>query len=470
MPMPAYIYRALWRWHFYAGIFVLPFLFVLAVSGLGMLASGPLDRYRHAELLQVTPTGAPLAISAQLAEVAQTYPHHSIITVTMGQAPDASTPVSLAPGHAQTTHAGSHDAPQLLTVFVNPYTGKVLGDRDDNHTFYAWAKKLHGTLLLGIAGDYMIEIAAGFAVLLLVTGLYLWWPRNGRTLQQAALPAVRNAGQIRWRNLHAMLGLWTAPVLLFFLLSGLAWTPVWGGKMVQVWNSLPGESYSAPASEATHAALDHSAHNTVPWALEQTPLPAASPAHGTPGIEKAGRITVDDVADYARRNAFGQYRLHLPDASPGVWTLARTTISGDTPVLDGDRITHLDASTGNVLAEFRFADYPLLGKFMAASIPLHQADTGGINLLVNVVLCLAVATLCVAALCAWWSRRPQGVRLAPPPLPANPRVWHVAVALMLVLSLAFPLAALTIVLVLVVDFLLLRRIPALRVLFDQAGR
>lgn len=466
MPTSAYIHRAIWRWHFYAGICVLPFLLVLALSGLALLASEPLDRYRHSALLQVTPTGTPLAVSRQLAAVADAYPDRDIVTLSPGLNADESSQFSVVPGHTHAVHDAGHAPTALLTVFVDPYTGTVLGSLDENHTLYAWAKRLHGSLLLGIAGDYILEVAAGFGVLLIVTGLWLWWPRNGRTLQQAALPALRGAGRSRWRNLHAMLGLWSAPLLLFFLLSGLAWTPFWGGKMVQVWNSLPGETYTGPAAEATHATLDHGMHQSMPWAVEQTPLPAATTGTGMPrsttgGIVTEGPITVDDVIAYARSAGFLKYRLHFPSGPQGVWTLASTTISGDTRVLDGDRIVHLDAGTGEVLADIRFADYPLLGKLMAAGIPLHQADTGGINLVVNVALCLGVIVMCVAALGAWWARRPAGTgRLVPPPLPSDRRVWHTAVALMLVISLAFPLVALTIAAVLTADFCLLRRISA----------
>lgn len=268
----ANLYRAIWRWHFYAGICVLPFVLVLALSGLAMLASEPLDRYLHAELLYVAPAGTPLPASAQVAAVAQAYPDAAIVTLTAGLGPDESTRIGIAPHGTGAEHGGSHGASELVTVHVDPYTGMVLGELDENHTLYAWAKKLHGTLLLGTAGDYLIEIAAGFGVLLVVTGLYLWWPRNGRSVRQALLPAV-GAGRRRWRNLHAALGVWAAPLLLFFLVSGLAWTPFWGGAMVQAWSSLPGESFAAPLAEATHASLGHGPRSGVPWAVEQTPLP-----------------------------------------------------------------------------------------------------------------------------------------------------------------------------------------------------
>ena len=458
-------YLAAWRWHFYAGLCVLPFLFVLAASGLAMLASKPLDRYLQSDLLAVAPIGEALAPSEQVAAVAAEYPHAELLTFRASASATESTRIDVAPQHVADGHGG-HGESTNLAVFVDPYSGTVLGELDADSTAYAWAKALHGTLLLGIAGDYLIEIAAGFGVLLIASGFYLWWPRDGRGLRQALLPAVATAGPRRWRNVHAALGAWLAPLLLFFFGSGLAWTPFWGGELVQTWSSLPGERFTAPISDTTHATLNHGAHQEVPWAVEQTPLPASGSSGGTPGVDSRGPPTLDDVVAHARAAGFATFRVHWPRGENGVWTIASTTIAGDTQDPFGDRIVHLDAATGNVLGAVEFADYSPMGKFMAAGIPLHQADTGAVNLVVNVLFCLCVLAMGVAAIAAWWTRRPSGARrLVPPPL-RDERAWRGAVALMLVVSLAFPLVAATIAAVLVLDVLVLSRVRALKPLFE----
>jgi uncharacterized iron-regulated membrane protein len=279
------------------------------------------------------------------------------------------------------------------------------------------------------------------------------------------LPAA-TAGRQRWRNQHAATGAWVAPLLLFFLVSGLAWTPFWGGELVQTWSSLPGEQFDAPLSEQNHESLNHGAHHEVPWVVEQTPLPVSGSQRGAAGIVAKGPITLDEVVSYARTVGFSTFRVHLPRGQDGVWTIASTTIAGDTQDIQGDRIVHLDAVTGNVLGEVGFADYSPMGKLMAAGVPLHQADAGLINLVVNVLFCLSVLGMGAAAIAAWWSRRPTGARrLVPPPL-RDERAWRTAVVIMLALSLAFPLVAATIAIVLAIDLLFLARIRGLRILFE----
>ena len=67
-------------------------------------------------------------------------------------------------------------------VYVNPATLQILKVDDEdkrpmNVLFY-----LHGELLLGDRGSNVVELAASWAIVLLVTGVYLWWPRQTQRL------------------------------------------------------------------------------------------------------------------------------------------------------------------------------------------------------------------------------------------------------------------------------------------------
>ena len=122
-------YLAAWRWHFYAGIFVLPFVFLLATSGLAMLVSEPLDRYFQSDLLDVAPRGNALPPSEQAAAVAAAYPDSELATFRVAASPNESTRIDVSPKHAQAEHAAHGDS-QAVTVFVDPYTAEVLGELD----------------------------------------------------------------------------------------------------------------------------------------------------------------------------------------------------------------------------------------------------------------------------------------------------------------------------------------------------
>ena len=67
-------YNLAWRWHFYAGLFVIPFLILLSVTGIIYLFKPQLDQLMYAELLQVTPAEQAISADQQLALVRQAYP------------------------------------------------------------------------------------------------------------------------------------------------------------------------------------------------------------------------------------------------------------------------------------------------------------------------------------------------------------------------------------------------------------
>jgi uncharacterized iron-regulated membrane protein len=454
-------YLAAWRWHFYAGLFVVPFLLILATTGLVMLLSQPLDQVLHRDMLRVDPAGRQLSPEEQIRSVAEAHPDAAVTMFVQPRQPDRSTQISIARSHVMAGHAGHEVAPEPVTVFVDPYTGAVLGSRDPQQTPYAWASVVHGTLLMGTFGDLVMEVAAGFGVLLILTGLFLWWPRGTeKAMLRPQMPGGRRLG---WRNLHASIGIWTSGVLGFFLVTGLSWTLVWGERIVQPYNSLPPAQATSPLPGLTHSSLDHGQLKQVPWVLEQTPMPTSGTLAGLPGIPEDLPVNMNTVVAFAHDNGFTGFRVNVPQDSLGVWTVSAATRSKDLVDPRRDRLLHIDQYSGRVLADYPFADYPLMGKAMAAGIALHQGDISILNTLANVLFCLAIITLCASGLMMWWKRRPAGVnRLVPPPMPKDVRAWKRAAVVMFVASLAFPLVALTLATVAILDFALVSRVPALR--------
>ena len=113
---------------------------------------------------------------------------------------------------------------------------------------------------MGVVGDRLIEIAAGLGIVLVVTGLYLWWPRDGKTFIRVLVPNLAARGRSFWKELHAATGFYISIVLFFFLLTGMAWTGIWGEKLVQAWSTFPAEKWdNVPLSDKTHATMNHGA-------------------------------------------------------------------------------------------------------------------------------------------------------------------------------------------------------------------
>lgn len=441
--LPA-LYRAIWRWHFYAGLIVVPFLLVFAVTGLVMLYGNSIETFLGMKY-PVAPGGARLSIEAQAKAAQAAIPGG---TTRLFVEPETDT-------RASVFIVNGHDKDHVVSL--DPHDGRVLGTVVKDDTWFYWADHIHGTLLLGDFGDRLQEIAAGLGIVLVLTGLYLWWPRNTRDWRQALVPNLALRGRPLWKQLHMTLGFYFSIVLLFFLLSGMAWTGIWGTKLVQAWSTLPAAKFdTVPLSDKTHASMNHGAMKEVPWALEQTPMPESGSQEGKQGIPM-GMVDLDSVAAYARSIGFqGQFRINLPSGPEGVYTISADSMDGDTHDPFGDRTLHIDRYTGRILADIRFVDYSLGGKAMAAGIALHQGNLGLWNTVLNTLYCLFVIFMCVSGVVMWWKRRPAG-SLGAPLYPVDYRIPRAVLAIALGVCIAFPLTGIVILAFAAIDALLPRR-------------
>lgn len=389
----ASLYTLAWRWHAVAGLLVLPFLLSLALSGAVMVFfTGFQTR------LGVTPTVAPLPQAHRVSEQA---------LAALAQVPDGRLLGYIAPRAAD--RAAWFLVQQGDTTYalaVDPYRGEVLRLVDKARTPFAWAERFHGTLLMGDVGDRLIEVAAWAALLMLLTGAVLWWPRGRQRWASRWRPETRARGRGWWRSLHASLGAWTGLLLVGFLLTGLSWTGVTGAKWLQPWNSFPAQKwYAVPASAPPHSALNTAGLQEVPWGLAQSPMPQSAPRDAA---RAAPAPDLDRVAALALAMGFsGQHQIHLPQGERGVFTLSSDSMSGDSSRPTGDRTVHLDRYSGAVLADIRFEHYGALAKTMAVATALHQGDLGWWNAAINLLVCAAVVLMCLAAVRMWWARRPR---------------------------------------------------------------
>ena len=444
------LYRAVWRWHFYAGLVVVPFLITLAVTGLIMVYGNSIETFLGKKY-HVSPGGERTSIVAQTLAAQAAVPDG---TVRLFVSPPADDRASVF-----IVNASDKDH----VVSIDPHGAKVLGSIAKDDTWFYWANHIHGTLLIGDIGDRMIEIAAGLGIILVLTGLYLWWPRGAAGVARLLFPNLSLRGRPLWKSLHMTAGFYISVVLLFFFVSGLSWTGVWGAKFTQAWSTFPAAKWdNVPLSDKTHASMNHGALKEVPWTLEQTPLPASGSNAGAVGIPAGTPVNLDTVAAFAKSIGFDeQFRVNLPSGDDGVYTISADSMDADTTNPMGDRTVHIDQYTGKILADVKFADYGLAGKAMAVGIALHEATMGLWNTLLNTLFCLTVIFMCASGVVMWWKRRPAGT-IGSPLYPRDYRVPRAILGIAAVVSVLFPLTGLCVVAFAAIDFLLPRR-------FTEAG-
>ncbi|MEN5101930.1 PepSY domain-containing protein [Stenotrophomonas sp. TWI809] len=449
-------YRAVWRWHFYAGLFVLPFIAWLALTGAVYVYQKPIDRWIHHDL-KVVETAAlpPSPASAQLAAV-NAVSHGEIFRYTTPDYADG------------TIEIGVQEADGRRQVYyVDPGTAQVLGHLPDKGTFSGVVRQLHSLDLLGDYASALIEIAAGWTILLVATGVYLWWPRG----QNGGITTVRGQPRQRlfWRDLHAVTGVWVGGVLVFLAVTGMPWSVVWGHQ-VNAWAN--GHDYGYPTG--VRVSVPMSAHRladttTPAWSMAQAQLPVSAvphaqhaavddghAAHGGGPLgdlsPQPGALGID--AAMRRFSALGLapgYSIALPRGPMGVYTAS--VYPED---LSRQRVVHLDQYSGRVLLDMGYADYGALGRGLEWGINVHLGNEyGTVNRVVLIIACAAILLLCLSGAVMWWKRRPIG-GIGVPPLPKQGRSVAGVFVLLCIGGVVFPLVGLSLLVVGLLDHLATR--------------
>ena len=449
------LYRAVWRWHFYAGLFVIPFMMVLAITGSIYLFKPQVDAVMYPNLLFVQPAQTVIPYSQQLQAVQQAYPNAKITQVTPSIAPNRSTEITLTTADEQ-----------KLMVFVNPYNAQVLGQRDETQNLQAVVRRIHGELMLGKVGDYLVELAACWGLVLIVTGLYLWLPRHGFSVMGTLIPRLNHRNsRVVWRDLHAISGLYGSLLIAFLILTGLPWSGFWGESFAQIWNQFPPYVFdgATPNSTVLTGSLNQNGAQVVPWAVEQLPMPQSAPAHHhtATSVPSSASFTLDSVIAFAQaQGAPAGFSVTLPAGETGVYTVA--AYPGDSTQ---EMTMHLDQYSGDVLADIRWKDYAAVPKAVELGISIHMGKYfGWANQLLMLVACLLIMILCVSGTVMWWRRRPAE-RLGAPIL-AYGQEWRVPMALTAVLGILFPLVGASLVAILLLDQFVISRIPAIKRLVE----
>lgn len=419
------LYRSVWRWHFFAGLIVLPILAWMAITGALYLYHKEIEAGLLPELVRTEGQGRPLG-ARRLIEKVEADTGAKVIQIA--------TPAS-AEENMRLKLAGADGREQL--AFVRADTGAVVGTSDPGGPTEI-IKQLHSLSVGGVVGNLLVEAVAGWTIILVLTGFYLWWPRAG----SRALSLAGRVGERRfWRNLHASVGLLVGSVVLFLAVTGMPWTVFWGARFHSfVAEQQIGRPPLPP--EAAGGAQGHDSH--LPWALRGSHVEA--PLHRSDiGIDAA-------VAAASRAGLRAPWTLDLP-REPGQTYRFSASAERTAEV----RLLHIDPGSGRPLQDIGFADFGIGAKAFEWGIYTHQGqEFGEANRLVMLAGCLGLLLLAASAPLMWWKRRgPRG--LSPPPPPGDGTRRHGLVLIMIAIGALFPLTGLTMLAAWFVERLLRRR-------------
>jgi uncharacterized iron-regulated membrane protein len=303
-------------------------------------------------------------------------------------------------------------------IYVDHHTGRVLGRLGD-YDFFAVVLRIHRSLFVGTTGRIIVELVTCWTIVLLVSGAYLWWPRNGR-VWGVWLPRLGAKPYAVLRDLHAVAGFYLLPIAIAIALTGLLYTFVWGSGY-----------FLAVRKTSDFAALFEGRSTSNPS------LPA---------------VSLDSVAATARRHLTeGSVLIQLPHTPDGAFMC--TYWGDDRPT--GQTSLVIDRGSGEVLRSTRTAELPALAWWSRWNYAVHVGSLLGLaTKVIWLLTCIVLAALPITGVWMWWKRRPKG-RLGLPRR-VRARLPLGLVAAILAGAVFLPVAGLSLVAILMVDAIVAR--------------
>lgn len=446
-------YRAVWRWHFYAGILCLPFVIVLAASGAVYLFKTELEEWYDRPYDNLVFLGEPAPPSAQVQAALAAYPGANIASYELPSSPHSAGRVMLKRDQ------------ESLRIYVHPGDLKVLTAFAERDRLMRQVFRLHGELWLDDPGSVLVEFAACWTIVLLLTGLYLWWPRQSRGLAGVLYPRLFSGSRVLWRDLHSAIGFWTSGLLLLLLVTGLPWAKHWGtyfktirqltGTAVTKQDWTVGAertgSKTSNRNDGMSLAGDSSSHSDH----------GGGRGRGRRGSSNSNSQPLD-FADLDRVVATvrplslpAPVKIIPPREKGSSWT-----VKGDTPNRPKRVELRVDGSTGELRSRQDFRDRHWVDQLVGIGIAFHEGRLfGWPNQLLLLLVALGAMLMSFSAIILWWQRREPGT-LGAPARGIPIRLSILFISLLIVLSITLPLFGESLIIVWLSERFILPWFPA----------
>lgn len=493
------LWRKMWRLHFLAGLVIAPALIWFAFTGLIILYSDVINSASRSELYSVTPanTSEEVSLDTQLANVNLMYPELSFWSVTPSRDPGRSNIFSLG-----------DVADKPVNVFVNQYTGEVLGKARADKGLVSFANNTHGSFLprqftmpipslTGIfgegpafrtveIGEVLVEIVAGWGLVLAVSGLYLWWPRK-RSKKRLFIPRFRSGGRPMWRDMHASAGTFLSIGLVFFVATGLPWATFWGNEFSTVASKLTPNSessfsweYTGPPSEIPRVGDLTRYGVKIPWASSEDAVPGSGDGkthdHSTsvddghnnhesdasPTGAPATKVGLETILKAAREESMSAGFSISPPTDikndDGSMSFGAYVVVNPWPSSLGEQgALYLDQFSAKTLGKSNADTWGGIQRITELGVQTHMGTQFGIiNRILLTALCITVLYSITTAVVMWLRRRRKG-SFGVPRRPTDASIQKSVGVTALILAVIYPLWGASALVLLVLDHLLLKR-------------
>lgn len=405
------VYRVFWRWHFYAGVIATPVILSLAITGGLYVFKDEIEPLLFHWFLVVSPSESAATYQEQIEAVRQ-----ALAAEGLGQAKLSRIILSKHANRSTLINASvkHEDHTDRYEVFVDPTTAKVLHLRESNSGLFRIILSIHRNLMAGTPGRVLIELVTCWTVVLLATGLYLWWPKGKQGLWGVWLPRLFAKPYVVLRDLHAVPAAYGWILLVLVTLTGLFFSVVWGTGYLLIGKTMgqfDPQVFAPPEVQPLQGG--------AAWDVDQV-MARVLPLSDSHGVS-----------------------LELPpDDSKGY-----SAVVFDHAAVSESKLIKVDPYQQEVTV-LPFSEAPPMFQARVVALTLHMGTIGGLpTKILAFLVCMLLIAGSITGLSMWWKRRPQGTWGLPRGRLTLPVPWPL-LGMVALLGLLMPVFGLSLLLIL----------------------
>lgn len=353
--------------HLWLGVSSGLVVFIVALTGSILVFEEELEPviYRKLHVVEVPKDQSPLPMDNLHTTVASAYPKQRIARIAIEPRPDRTVIFGLVKGKKEK---------DVLSVAVNPYTAEITDTRRENESFFHIVLQLHRYLCLEDTGKLITGVACVMFLVIMITGLVIWWPNRKQTKQRLTIKWGAKFKRLNW-DLHAVFGFYVLPFTFLIALTGLVWSYKWVNNMIYLtFDGKPQQKREAPANMGiTNAASTGTLAKITAETNRLLPHP-------------------------------GRIQFTLPESDSLSITISK--VNENASIANVVDFLYFDQNDGHLLSKRLYDDETTGMKVRRLVFPIHTGSIWGLpTKILALIVALITATLPVTGVIIWVGRK-----------------------------------------------------------------
>lgn len=374
--------------HLYLSLAAGIIIFLSCLTGTIMVFEEEIEHAASPQVYTAKPLGQRLPVSALLKNTKELVPEGRPLFVKVYNDPARTAEIGLATkkkenaggekkreekGARGNEGKGNKKRPERPDVmaYANPYTGKIVINKS---TFFHDTEMLHRFLLdkKDTPGNYIVKFSTLLFLLILITGVVLWWPKTKAIMRQRLKIKFSGGWKRLNHDLHIVMGFYTSVFLLIIVFTGLIMSFEWANDAI---------------------------YNLTGTNKEESVKPPVSDF--TPGAKKVKPDAVyATISNYIKDAEF--YQIRMPRDSSGVFSinvLPKGAVETTTDTY------YIDQYSGKLKGNYLFAEKNAGQQIRAFIKPIHTGSIYGLpTKIISFIVCLLSLTFPVTGVIMWINR------------------------------------------------------------------